>query len=225
MRVFIRGFPVGTSEEDIRALVQRVAPLEEVYFPGPTLTGVFRNFAVVRLIESQNNIAEICVKKLNSCIWKGVKIQVELASNAFYEDRLQEERRSAREEREVPQLNVKVSITQIDPSHILHLRRVRGGELISVHQQPIAKSSKNANNNCGIKTVFDENYAPVIMLSPARDGDVNKIEQKSEVSRQIVIVPGKRLGFGTLLIDGERYPENYMEPIKPYITHAPAIGI
>jgi len=45
-------------------------------------------------------------------------------------------------------------------------------------------------------------------------------KDSSKESKLPQFTPGKRMGFGTLLLDSQKFPENYEEPIKPYITHS-----
>ena len=46
-RMFIRGFPSTTISADIEGLFNRVGIVKDVYIPGPTPTGLFRDFAIV----------------------------------------------------------------------------------------------------------------------------------------------------------------------------------
>lgn len=255
MRLFIRGFPKGTSSAELQSLVQRIAAVQEVYIPGPTETGIHRGFAIVRLVDNEDStLVGKCVKKLDNCIWKGGKIQVEAAEIEFYKDRLKDEKtneikeaieKEKHEKQNIPNANVDKSFElktfdpKVEGSKVLNLRRIRGGQLIPIQasDDPL-NNSKNGVLKCGRKTIYDENSMPVFRL-PSVNEEVgsaaisdstglkkiperNNIVGMSETRKQLV--PGKRLGFGTLLIDAEKYPENYAEPVKPYIMHAALPG-
>jgi hypothetical protein len=100
-RLYISNIPYGTLEKDIKLLIEKVSPVREIYIPGSTPTGLYRDFAIVTL-EFDDNEGEIpsydgailaalkCVKALNNCIWKSVKIKVEIAKEHYIDTRKRE---------------------------------------------------------------------------------------------------------------------------------------
>ena len=256
--------------------MKRVGCVTEVYTPGPTITGLFRDFAIVSFSDGSE---KGCVRTLNKVLWKGRRLRVEVAKD-FYKEKFKREREetalmndkvsSVAEEEETigskafakSPIDVNYSISYIvsklpvfDPmredSAYLRIRRVRGGEVVSVRSFPatdlITTSAKlklqsKGKLRFGWKTRFDENGLPVYTELNCRDADYNyidgreeeKYEQSPATEESITLqnnneneavrrnfVPGKRVGFGTLLLESKIYPEHYDEPQKPYITHTP----
>lgn len=100
-RIYISNIPYGTLEKDIKLLIEKVSPVREIYLPGLTPTGLYRDFAIVTLEYNDNEgklpnydnavlAALKCVKALNNCIWKSVKIKVEMAKEYYVDTRKRE---------------------------------------------------------------------------------------------------------------------------------------
>lgn len=256
-RMFVRGFPLTTTTQDIGDLFNRVGKVEDVYMPGPTPTGLFRDFAIVTLGFSSEEDIPKCSKTLNNVLWKGGKIQVEVAKQYYQEkldiERMEEAQKQLEEQEETPTLtNGKQSIEQrifeylntlpkFDPqnedSMYLNVRNsfIRDSKPLSVRTVAAAdyacsvakaKLQRSKKLRFGWKTLFDENCEPIFSTQDETNslkGNHCGISEKSESTGPFFTpAVGKRVGFGTLLADAEKYPENYEEVRdSSYITHVP----
>lgn len=228
MRIFIKGFPFDTSADDLRQLVGRVAPAVEVYLPEPTTTGVFRDFAIVRFpVQCDESHVDKCTKSLNNSLWKGKRIVVERAKD-YYRERLEREKAAEMKvlgscdsrvisihdeylQNTTPKFNIDASVT----SH-LRLRKAKGGKYVKVSTIP----NSAANNSeeilrCGNKTFFDEEGIPLTTQQTSNEHK-NIVKSSKSLPQRAV---GQRLGFGTLLAESEKFPEEYEEPPVPFVTH------
>ena len=256
-RMFMRGFPLTTTIHDIEGLFNRVGEVEEVYLPGPSPTGLFRDFAIVTMtFPSENDISK-CSKTLNNVLWKGNKIQVEVAKQYYQEkleiERMEEAQKLQEEQEETPTLmNGRKSteegvfeylnaLPKFDPyndvSMYLNIKNssIRGSKPLSVRTVPAtdhlssvakAKLQRSRKLRFGWKTIFNDNCEPIVSTqneANSSDGSKFGIPEKNE-SKESLFRPtvGRRVGFGTLLADAEKYPENYEEVRdSSYITHVP----
>ena len=51
-------------------LFSKMVRVQSVFEPGPTPTGLKRNFMIMKVIAEEGEVAK-CIKKLNNCFWKG----------------------------------------------------------------------------------------------------------------------------------------------------------
>jgi len=230
MRIFIKGFPVETSQEDLQGLVGRIAPAAAVYLPKPTVTGIFRDFAIVQFQNCETKAStsteelqtEKCIKTLNNCLWKGRRLVVERAKE-YYQDRLEKEKAETRLLETAKDQNQSSSLVcaffpKFDASSdsYLRLKKARGGEFLKVSTLPNRSCPRNGDiKRCGRLTKFDENGLPCTEKSVLGDED-NRHQAEPLCSQRVA---GRRVGFGTLLAESEKYPEEYEEPPVPFVTH------
>jgi RNA recognition motif-containing protein len=94
-RLFISNIPYTASIDDIKRelknVFSKVCVVDEVYVPPSTITGIFRNFAIVRILAT-DELKNKCLKVFNGCYLLGSKIRVELCKNKFYKEKLENER-------------------------------------------------------------------------------------------------------------------------------------
>ena len=90
-RLIIRHYHSGTTESDIRGLFGKIGNVEEVYMPSATITGIVRNFAIVKVNCSEDSLQK-ALKALNGSNWNGSRINIEIAKE-YYKDRLENERK------------------------------------------------------------------------------------------------------------------------------------
>ena len=95
-RLYVGNLPLQTTAEDLSMLVGRICPVEDIYFPGKGITGIHRQFAIVKVPGVGNDDPESpfkqCIKTLNAVRWKGSKLRVEVAKE-FFTERLERERK------------------------------------------------------------------------------------------------------------------------------------
>lgn len=95
VRLFVGNVPRTAHEEDVRALVSKICPVNDVYIPPKTPTGLPRPFAIVE-IKSDMKALRKCLQILNNTNWKGSRLRIEVARQ-FYADKLNQERSAENE--------------------------------------------------------------------------------------------------------------------------------
>ena len=169
--IYVSGFSESTTLQDLRALFGKVVHIESMYMPGPSPTGLKRNFAVLKSSSDPGEVAK-CVKKLNNCLWKGGTLVVEAATE-HYDERLRREGQEAKEAAEKAQQEKEKEEAQpvpiFDQDH-LRLKRAIGERGIGHHvivstEQLMRKSNRRAfilrgeNKHevltCGRRLVFE----------------------------------------------------------------------
>lgn len=94
-RLFVSNIPAQAQVCDIKreltTIFTKLTIVEEIYIPSPTMTGIFRNFAIVRIF-STSELKNECIKAFNGCYVLGCKIHVEMCRNMFYKEKLDLER-------------------------------------------------------------------------------------------------------------------------------------
>lgn len=100
--LFVSGLPKSTTAEELNHLFSKILRVKEVYIPPvETITGLYRNFAIVRFDTSSNNNVgnedlisdrvNKCIKAYNGSLWKGSKLKVS-AAKAYYQSIREKER-------------------------------------------------------------------------------------------------------------------------------------
>jgi hypothetical protein len=162
-RLCVRGISSQTNPEDVRALFSKVCPVQEVYFPGPTSTGLRRDFAIVT-VEGDSDAVKKCAKSLNGSLWKGARLSVEPAQE-WYQDRLQRERvQHSNQDNEVSERPPPLPLPTFTGS-IIRLRKLKLQEIpkpISLVPTLVVSGNRFRRKQlrdvvpCGIKVIFDE---------------------------------------------------------------------
>ena len=261
MRIFVRCNPNVPNFSDLKSLVERIAPVEEIYIPADTTTGIKRNFAIVRISAKVDDPDHLCIldagiKKLNNCSWKGNRLQFEWAKE-FFSDRLNKERNEEDRfsfEKLHKSIQYEPYNSNLPESYFLKLRKNRGGKIYHIESSKRNNGERKDVLKLGKKTHFDDagyQYEATQLkdVSNYQEIGLEKIKSKNNIpnepdmegvsfhnSRDIFphqeattgppalnhskTKPGTRMGFGTLLLDAEKHPENYENIPTPYLVHS-----
>eukprot|EP01033_Poteriospumella_lacustris_P010294 gene10294-7312_t len=91
-RFYVGGLSPNISKDDLQALFNRLAPVEEVHVPSAIVPALSRSFMIVKLKSEADGKAIAAVTKLNGSMWKGSKLRIE-AAKPFFKERLETEKR------------------------------------------------------------------------------------------------------------------------------------
>lgn len=87
--LYLGNIPSNASGADVRSLLSKVFNVMDIYIPPATATGIIRNFAMIR-VHNTDGIHRY-INALNNSLWKGQKIRLEMAKEYFI-DKLRRER-------------------------------------------------------------------------------------------------------------------------------------
>ena len=219
-RLYVGNVPSTVSIDDVNALVSRVCPVTDIYFP-PIENGIHRGFAIVSVPElpdedeEATSLSRKCISTLNCVHWKGSKLRVEMAKE-YYTDRLERERaETARAVEEEAATRVECK-TRHDQQTILKesIERVREGN-ICVPDEYRIKVRRGwymmYKPRSGARKVWDDHgrlrVEKVESIGSTNDGTrseyEHEYEHKPEADDEEKAAPAKfgagvRKGFGTL---------------------------
>lgn len=90
-RLHLSQIPESATESDIKTLISKIAQVEEVYYPrDTTLTGIKRDFAIIKVKGRKEKEGIQCIRTLHNTLWKNKKIQLKLAREFYQDKRLRE---------------------------------------------------------------------------------------------------------------------------------------
>lgn len=174
-------------KRELTILLQKTVQVHDLYIPGPTLTGLRRDFAIIAILGDES-MASNCVKTFNGCYLMGVKIHLEVARTEFYVNRLHKEKESVKQESIESD-----SPACINNTTVVSLRRGSG--------YPLQLFSIVPRGN-----IIDESA-----LSCKRIEFSNNLTVDSTFMAPI---KKKRLGFGTLLKSAAHVNDDDMHPAE-----------
>jgi len=198
-RVFVRGISSQTTAQDLSDLFSKVTAVKDVYIPGPSITGLRRDFGIVA-IEGDSEEAKKCAKSFSGSLWKGSKLRVEVAEE-YYVDRLEREKRET--EATQAKLQEVANVQQVVPlppvsGDVIRLRKIKLQEnpivismnpsiaLSSHPRKPRGKPSKHSLP-CGTRLIFDESILPpgqIEIIKSRIDNGVDNEAVNATTSRQ-----------------------------------------
>jgi hypothetical protein len=169
--IYCSGYSEATCATDLRDLFSKMVRVQSVFEPGPTPTGLKRNFMIIKVIAEEGEVAK-CIKKLNNCFWKGGTLCVE-KSNEHYDVRIDREHHEEEEEDKKLRLEREDEASQplptFDRDHV-RLKKAIGERGVGQHvyvstEQLMRKSNeqayimrgdnKTAVLSCGRRLVFE----------------------------------------------------------------------
>lgn len=209
-RLYVKDTPTDATVADFTALFGRLCPVLDVYIPGPTPTGIRRNFVIVTLEADESNLKNY-MKTFNGILWMGVKIRIELAKE-WYQTRWDKEKKEFEEkerkkEEELQQLNeiVDYCIPKANLDEALSIRKSKFLPVKQISAVPtvigplenhkIIPTKGKSVIPCGSKVIFDtklyqEKYQDHLLsvAKLASEGKISQIsdsENESEDDRKI----------------------------------------